>query len=98
MTATVRVTARSGESAGRASVPLSAVYREEGRDSVVWVVSGSTAATVTRQPVTLGTIRGGSVEITSGLKGGERIVVAGVSRLREGLAVRDLGDALGGRP
>jgi multidrug efflux system membrane fusion protein len=99
MTATVRVTARSGEAAGRANVPLSAVYREEGRDSVVWVVTGGgTAATVTRQPVTLGTIRGGSVEITSGLKGGERIVVAGVSRLREGMAVRDLGDALGGRP
>jgi RND family efflux transporter MFP subunit len=101
MTATVRVTARSGEGAGRTRVPLSAIYREEGRESVVWVVGGGGAGgegTVTRQAVVLGSIRGSTVEVTSGLKGGERIVVAGVSRLREGMTVRDLGGALGGRP
>ena len=35
------------------------------------------------------------IEIIEGLQPGERIVVAGVSFLRDGMKVRDLGDALG---
>jgi multidrug efflux system membrane fusion protein len=36
------------------------------------------------------------VEVVEGLQPGDRIVVAGVRFLREGMKVRDLGDALGG--
>jgi hypothetical protein len=39
---------------------------------------------------------GAEVEILEGLAPGDRIVVAGVTFLREGMKVRDLGDALGG--
>jgi multidrug efflux pump subunit AcrA (membrane-fusion protein) len=45
--------------------------------------------------VKVGTATGGRVEITDGLRPGDRIAVAGVRFLREGLKVRDLGDALG---
>jgi multidrug efflux pump subunit AcrA (membrane-fusion protein) len=45
--------------------------------------------TVHRREVTLGAVTGSeSVEVTSGLRAGERIVVAGVSHLREGMKVR----------
>jgi multidrug efflux pump subunit AcrA (membrane-fusion protein) len=46
--------------------------------------------------VKLGEATGGHIEIVSGLEPGERIAVAGVTFLREGMKVRDLGDALGG--
>jgi multidrug efflux pump subunit AcrA (membrane-fusion protein) len=39
---------------------------------------------------------GGQIEITEGLEPGDRIAVAGVTFLRDGMKVRDLGDALGG--
>jgi hypothetical protein len=38
------------------------------------------------------------VEIVDGLKSGDRIAVAGISFLREGMKVRDLGNALGDGP
>jgi len=46
--------------------------------------------------VAMGAARGGDVEILQGLSAGDRIVVAGVTFLREGMKVRDLGNALGG--
>ena len=36
------------------------------------------------------------IEIVDGLQPGDRIAVAGVTFLREGMKVSDLGDALGG--
>ena len=47
-------------------------------------------------PVKIGDPSGGRIEILEGLQAGDRIAVAGVSFLREGMKVRDLGDALGG--
>ena len=44
----------------------------------------------------LGEATGGQIEIADGLQPGDRIAVAGVTFLREGMKVRDLGDALGG--
>ena len=41
--------------------------------------------------------RAASIEIVNGLQPGDRIAVAGVTFLREGMKVRDLGDALGER-
>ena len=42
------------------------------------------------QPVTLGAVSGDGVAILEGLSAGDRIVVAGVHRLEEGQAVREL--------
>jgi multidrug efflux pump subunit AcrA (membrane-fusion protein) len=46
--------------------------------------------------VKLGATTGSQIEVVDGLQAGDRIAVAGVSFLREGMKVRDLGDALGG--
>jgi RND family efflux transporter MFP subunit len=93
MTATVTVTYRRASILGTL-VPLSAVSKEAGGEQVVWVIGPD--GTVTRRPVKLGTARGGQIEIVDGLHPAERIAVAGVTFLREGMKVRDLGDALGG--
>ena len=46
----------------------------------------------------IGAVAGGEIEITDGLQAGDRIATAGVSFLRDGMKVRDLGEALGGNP
>jgi len=75
--------------AGVFAVPASAVFPDaEGDAQAVWVIDPDDM-TVHRREVTLGAVTGtGSVEVLSGLRAGERIVVAGVSHLREGLKVR----------
>jgi multidrug efflux pump subunit AcrA (membrane-fusion protein) len=75
-------------------VPISAVLKEAGGEQIAWVIGLD--ETVTRRPVELGGVTGGEVEIRSGLQPGDRIAVAGVTFLRDGMKVRDLGDALGG--
>ena len=55
----------------------------------VFVVAGDTAE---RRPVETGMRRDGKVAITSGLDVGERVVIRGLQRLRDGMAVRILGD------
>jgi RND family efflux transporter MFP subunit len=95
MTATVTLTyRRAGILGDRILVPISAVLKDANGEQVVWVVGSD--ETVTRRPVKLGEATGGRVEIAEGLQPGERIAVAGVTFLREGMKVRDLGDALGG--
>ena len=44
---------------------------------------------------TVGAISGANIELLSGLQAGDRIAIAGVSQLRDGMRVRDLGDGLG---
>jgi len=51
---------------------------------------------VARRLVKTGEVTGGSIVVLEGLQPGERIVVAGAGFLRDGMRVRDLGDALGG--
>jgi RND family efflux transporter MFP subunit len=95
MTATVTLTyhpARVVDS--RILVPISAVSRDGTGEQAAWVVGPDN--TVTRRRVKLGEATGGQIEIVDGLESGERIAVAGVRFLREGMKVRDLGDALGG--
>jgi multidrug efflux system membrane fusion protein len=94
MTATVTVTYRRASVLGqRIMVPISAVTRRDAGEQVVWVIGAD--GKVTPRPVKLGEVQGGEIEITDGLQPGERIAVAGVSFLRKGMKVRDLGDALG---
>jgi RND family efflux transporter MFP subunit len=95
MTATVAMTYRPAQILGnRLRVPIAAVSKDARGEQVVWVIGSDD--TVARRPVKLGVATGGEIEIVSGLQPGERIAVAGVTFLREGMKVRDLGDALGG--
>jgi membrane fusion protein, multidrug efflux system len=96
MTATIRMTVRGGEAAGLVRVPLTAIYRGGSGEAVAWVVGDDLKAR--RRGVKLGAISGGAVEVVDGLKAGERIAIAGVSQLQEGLEVRVLSDGLGVRP
>jgi multidrug efflux pump subunit AcrA (membrane-fusion protein) len=77
-------------------VPISAVSQPAEGKQVVWVIGGDDQAK--SRPVKVGSAQGGEIEILEGLEPGDRIAVAGVSFLREGMQVRDLGDALGGAP
>ncbi len=95
MTATVTLTyRRAGILDNRILVPVSAVFKESSGQQVVWVIGPDQK--VTRRPVKIGAPAGGQIEIVDGLQPDERIAVAGVSFLRDGMQVRDLGDALGG--
>src|SRR6516165_10493652 len=96
MTATVTVTFHRASILGnQLLVPVSAVMTPAGGGGpVVWVVGP--AQTVSPRPVKVGALTGGRIEIVEGLQPGDRIVVAGVTQLRDGQKVRDLGDALGG--
>ena len=95
MTATVTVSYRRASVLGqRMLVPISAVFKDANGEQVTWVVGSD--QTVTRRPVKIGEATGGQIEIVEGLEPGDRIAVAGVTFLREGMKVRDLGDALGG--
>ncbi|GAB1596168.1 efflux RND transporter periplasmic adaptor subunit [Lysobacter claricitrinus] len=60
---------------------------EDDADPAVYVVRGKKAV---RVPVKLGYTEGGWMEIRSGLKGGEQVVVAGKTALREGSEVQVL--------
>jgi multidrug efflux pump subunit AcrA (membrane-fusion protein) len=75
-------------------VPVSAVSSQEAGEQVIWVLGSD--QTVHRRPVKMGAPSGDRIEIVGGVQPGDRIVVAGAPFLREGMKVRDLGDALGG--
>jgi multidrug efflux system membrane fusion protein len=95
MTATVAMTyRRAGILGGRIFVPVSAIFQESSGPQVAWVIGPD--QTAARRAVKTGEATGGRIEIVDGLQPGDRIAVAGVTFLREGMKVRDLGDALGG--
>jgi RND family efflux transporter MFP subunit len=95
MSATVALTyRRAGILGSRTLVPISAVSKDGTGEPAAWVIGSD--ETVSRRPVKVGQTTGGQIEIVDGLQPGDRIAVAGVSFLREGMKVRDLGDALGG--
>lgn len=75
--------------AGLVKVPLQAIYSSADNVTGVWQVNPETSR-VTLQKVELGEVLDADVVVTRGLVGGEQIVVAGVSQLREGMLVRDL--------
>jgi RND family efflux transporter MFP subunit len=95
MSATVTLTYRRASILGsRILVPISAVFKDSTGEQVVWVLGSD--ETVSRRPVKMGAATNGQLELIDGVQPGDRIAVAGVSFLREGMKVRDLGDALGG--
>jgi RND family efflux transporter MFP subunit len=95
MSATVTLTyRRAGILGSRILVPISAILKDSSGEQVAWILGSD--QTVSRRPVKLGEATGGQLEIVEGLQAGDRIAVAGVTHLREGMKVHDLGDALGG--
>lgn len=76
-------------------VPLSAIFKDPEGEAVAWVIGADHV--VQRRPVKLGAVTGGRIEVVEGLQPGDRIAIAGVRFLREGMTVRDLGDELGAR-
>lgn len=94
MTATVDVTYRRPGAAGKHPfVPISAVTKQPDGQQAVWVLSPDDTARC--RTVTMGEVNESQVEITGGLTPGEHVVVAGAAYLREGMKIRDLGNALG---
>lgn len=95
MTANVTITTRGNEApANLVVVPISAVAKQDTGEQVVWILGSD--QTVHHRTVKLGAPTADQIEIVSGLQRGDRIVVAGATFLRDGMQVRDLGDALGG--
>lgn len=77
----------------RITIPVSAVFTEGSGKQIVWIIGPDQS--VTRRPVKVGAPSGRQIEVVDGLKSGDRIAIAGVSFLREGMKVRDLGSSLG---
>jgi multidrug efflux pump subunit AcrA (membrane-fusion protein) len=94
MTASVTMTCRRADIlGGKILVPVSAIFEKVPGQSAVCVLGPDQA--VLGRPVKTGGVTGGRIEIVDGLQPGDRIAIAGVTVLREGMKVRDLGDALG---
>jgi RND family efflux transporter MFP subunit len=83
----------AGGPTSRILVPISAVTRLDTGKQVVWILSRN--LTVSPRPVRMGAATGGTVEILTGLRPGDHIVVAGGWSLHDGMKVTDLGNALG---
>jgi len=94
MTANVTVTTRANTRPGNILVvPISSVVKQDSGEQVAWILGSDQA--VHRRIVKLGAPSGEQIEVVSGLQPGDRVVVAGATLLREGMRVRDLGNALG---
>jgi RND family efflux transporter MFP subunit len=95
MSATVTMTYRRASILeSRTMIPITAVHKQSGGKQVVWVIEKGDI--VLARPIKLGTAIGGEIEIVDGLADGDRIAIAGVNQLRDGMQVRDLGTDLGG--
>lgn len=88
MTAKVIATRTNRPEALDFVLPTSAIAADEAGNTNVWLVEDNKTK---RQPVTLGNLIGeDKVSILKGLSPGNVIVVAGVSKLREGMSVRPI--------
>ncbi len=83
---TAEVTATSPTGAGTLRLPVAALTQQNGR-TVVWVVAG-TPARVAARAVRVVQVQQNAVLIGDGLKGGERVVTAGVHLLHQNDVVR----------
>lgn len=89
---TVRLEVSLGEEAPLLSVPTAALSVREGQTSV-WVAAQENGRLVARRvPVKTGGQAGDRTEIVSGLKPDSEVIVLGWDNLRDGDAVKPLGD------
>lgn len=75
---------KEGEGKPRIAIPPAAVVRRDGKDYVFKVAKDMAQ----QAPVTLGPKLGDLVEVTSGLKAGERIAIKPLEKLRDGGRVK----------
>ena len=95
MTGSVTLTYRRASIlGGQILVPITAIVKENMGGGVAWVIGPD--GNVERRRVKTGSVTGDSIVISEGLQPGDRIAVAGVQFLHEGMKVRDLGDELEG--
>ena len=80
----------NGRPSGAVLVPVQCTAEDEGRKPYVWQVDPKTMH-VSKTYVTLGSLTGDSVEVTSGLSPGAWVAASGVHQLREGMEVRRAG-------
>ena len=91
MTANVALAGgRAAPAESAALIPLTALT-QKGDVPAVWVLDAGNKLRL--KPVEVGQYRENGVVITKGLADGERVVTAGVHKLREGQAVRPLAEA-----
>jgi len=88
MTAAVIVAGNSSQQT--ISIPLAAIY-QEGDTPKVWVVKEDV---LTLRPIQTANFGNGTIQVLSGLQQGDRIVIAGVHKLKEGQQVKVGGDSL----
>jgi RND family efflux transporter MFP subunit len=88
MTANVTITGPNSQKA--LYIPVTAIYQTQDQP-YIWVVNNDI---VNLNPITIGTIGDGKVQVIEGLQAGAVIVTAGVHKLREGQRVRIAGDVL----
>jgi RND family efflux transporter MFP subunit len=72
------------------NIPLAAVYQEADTAPAVWVVKDDV---LTLRPITVGSFGNGTIQVLGGLQQGDRIVTAGVHKLKAGQKVK-VGDFL----
>ncbi len=72
------------------TVPLTAVVPDNKNQQFVWVVGSNNI--VSKRYVTVGVINKNNITVTKGLNAGERIVIAGVSKLKNGMEIRPYTD------
>jgi len=87
---TASVTLLGSEAQASTTVPLSAIY-QNGNAPCVWVVTDDI---LVLRSVKTGKLGNGTIEIVGGLQQGDRIVTAGVHKLRAGEKVKLGGDSL----
>ena len=89
MTAKVTASAGEGDAVGSAIIiPAIAVLNDADNQDYVWQFDQQ-SETVKKVLVQIGSLQGSkNVMITEGLQGGEEIVIAGVSKLQDGMKVR----------
>jgi RND family efflux transporter MFP subunit len=93
MTVSVRADLSSRmASVGTVLIPASAIAGNPSLETRVWVVDEQTM-TVHPRPVRVAELEGGSIQVLEGLEGGDRVVVAGVGALADGMKVTLMRDA-----
>jgi multidrug efflux pump subunit AcrA (membrane-fusion protein) len=96
MAAEVTFTLGVAGAPARILVPPVAVSQDRAGKRYVFVAlsAGAGRATVKRREVSVGELSGGGLEIKRGLKQGELLITAGVSKIRDGLEVKLMGRKL----
>jgi len=87
---TAAVTLQGSDAQQTVTIPLAAIY-QNGDTPAVWVVTGNT---ITLRPIKIGQFGDGTIQVLEGLQQGDRIVTAGVHKLKEGQKVKAGGDSI----